>query len=36
MRFILHDERKTLTKAEVDVVYDRVIVALTNLGAEIR
>jgi phenylalanyl-tRNA synthetase beta subunit len=36
MRFILHDERKTLTKAEVDVVYDRVIAALTNLGAEIR
>lgn len=36
MRFILHDERKTLTKAEVDAVYDRVIAALTNLGAEIR
>lgn len=36
MRFILHDERKTLTKAEVDVVYDRVIAALANLGAEIR
>lgn len=36
MRFVLHDDRKTLTKAEVDAVYDRVIVALTNLGAEIR
>lgn len=36
LRFILHDERKTLTKAEVDAVYDRVIVALTQLGAEIR
>ncbi len=36
MRFVLHDERKTLTKADVDVVYDRVIAALINLGAEIR
>lgn len=36
MRFILHDERKTLTKAEVDVVYERVIAALITLGAEIR
>jgi len=36
MRFILHDERKTLTKAEVDAVYDRVIAALAQLGAEIR
>lgn len=36
MRFILHDERKTLTKVEVDAVYDRVIAALITLGAEIR
>lgn len=36
MRFILHDERKTLTKVEVDSVYERVITALTRLGAEIR
>jgi phenylalanyl-tRNA synthetase beta chain len=36
LRFVLHDERKTLTKAEVDAVYDRVISALITLGAEIR
>jgi phenylalanyl-tRNA synthetase beta subunit len=36
LRFILHDERKTLTKAEVDIVYDHVIAALITLGVEIR
>lgn len=35
-RFTLHDQHKTLTKAEVDQVYDCVVNALRAQGAEIR
>jgi phenylalanyl-tRNA synthetase beta chain len=35
-RFIIQDEHKTLTKAEVDALYDRVVAALHTHGATVR
>ena len=35
-RFIMQDYKKTLESCEVDAVYDSVISALSNIGAEIR
>lgn len=35
-RFVIQDEYKTLTKAEVDALYDRVIAALQTQGATVR
>ena len=35
-RFVIQDEHKTLTKAEVDAIYDSVVAGLHELGATIR